>query len=442
MATQATAVLQPASVTIRRGLHRLRRRIRLLLALRLGALAVTASAATMAALVIYLKLLGRWYPLTTIEYVLGGCLVPVTLVALLWPLPDRRVASSADRRLGLRDRLGTAIQLLVSRDHSGMQQAAILDAARFAQGLRAARAYPMKPRRSFKAAAGALCALAIAQFAPIPALLVSPQEREAKAELRKHAEHLKPIVQRLERGASEQHDEEAAKLAKRLRNLGRKFEHGSLSKKQALLTMKDLQKEIDKYAADKSREATKAAEKTAEQLRTQARKHLAAQAKRLAEKAASVGDSSAEKALKELERKIQKGSDARSLAQLASKLKAAGKGLGEAQPISAELAAALAEALESEKLQELLAKLGELQQDTDESLRQLSDEELRQLIEDLKKLSDALGGSDFETLSEALAEACECMNAGDLKGAREALARALGQCPGCRLAKYAHEGGG
>ena len=109
------------------------------------------------------------------------------LLAWGWPLPDALVAGSTDRRLSLRDRLLTALHLTRNPAQTGMEQAVVTDALAHIARVKPREAFPLRANRATKVAGLCLVLMLAAQFAPIPAWLLPPQERDDRAALRREA---------------------------------------------------------------------------------------------------------------------------------------------------------------------------------------------------------------------------------------------------------------
>jgi DNA segregation ATPase FtsK/SpoIIIE-like protein len=237
----ASVSLRAAETTLRRGLRSFRWRVRLLLAMRLATVGIAVTAGAAAVVVLILRLRGLWYPMLLPEICLGAVVTAAALAALVWPLPDRSVARSADRRLGLRDRLGSALEFARGGTPSGMDRAAIADAIEYLRSAHARDAYPVRTHRATAAAGICLAALVLSQTLPIPALLLPDREREEKAQLRQEAAKIEPLAKELEEVAKQSGDDEAEEVARRLKKLAQQLERGHLTKKQALLKLQDLE---------------------------------------------------------------------------------------------------------------------------------------------------------------------------------------------------------
>ncbi len=432
--SSATA-LQGAPRAIRRGLRSVRLHVRFLLALRLSAAGIAVVAAVAALAVLMLRLLDMWYPPLAPEVALGAVLILSCCVALIWPLPDRTIAASTDRRLGLRDRIGSAVQFVRGRSPSGMQQATILDAVHYLTAVRPGQAFPIGWPRGAKAAGVCLFALLLVQVLPIPALLLSAQEREEKAELREHAAQIEPLAKDLEQAALEADDEEAKEVARQLRKLVQQLQRGRLDKKKALLGMDELEKKLEKLEQRLERARPKTAGEAAEKLRQAAQKSVASKAMELARQARERGDERAAKQLEQMAKQARESRDASQLRDLARQLEDRAAELGASLGLPPETLSALSEFLGggdlelSESAMEKLAALSD-------SLSQgsLTAADLEALALELEELSELLEGTDLAELAELLAEASECLKAGDCKRAGSCLGKAVGLCK-AKLAK-------
>jgi hypothetical protein len=388
---------------LRRGLRRLRRRVRVLLTVRLAALALAVVASVLAALV--------------------------------WPLPDELIAASADRRLGLRDRLGTALELTGGGSRTGMEQAMVGDALGQVEVARPGEAFPFRMTRGMKVAAGLLSLLGAAQLLPIPAWLLSPREKEDRAFLRREAARIEPVAKKLEEEAQRAADVEAKELAKKMQLLAKEFKRGQLDRKQALVKLEEADRQLEKLSQKLAPPPPKTAAQAADEMSRAARRSLAAKAERLAAQAAQRGDKRAEEQLRKLAEQARKTRDPAALKKLAQELAKQQAKAGGARGLSADFLAQAAMALSSEdwdKLSELMESLEDLPSD-------LSAEELAQLEKDLKELAKALKNTDLDELSKCLGEACSSCKSGNCKASAAALKKAMaayGKCIGrLKLAK-------
>jgi chemotaxis protein histidine kinase CheA len=437
MAAEAVAVasLPEAPKHLRRGLRRLRRRVRMLLALRLATYAVAGVAGVAMVAVVLCKLRDVWFSPYAPELGLAAAAVGGCLAALIWPLPDALIAASADRRLGLRDRLGTALQLVRGLDHTGMEEAMVCDALEHVQSARSGEAFPCRVTRATKVAGVLLLLLGAAQVLPIPAWLLSPQQQEDRAFLKREAARIEPVAKKLEEEAKRAGAVEAQEAAKKLQLMAKEFKKGQLDRKHALLKLDEADKELERVAQRLAPPPPKTAAQAAEEMQQAAQRTLASRAENLARQAAQRGDKKAEEKYKRLADQARKTKNAEQLKQLAQQLAKLQSKTGGNRGLPADLMAQLSMALSAEdwdKLSELMDSLDKLPQD-------LSKEELAQLEKELRELAKALENTDLNELSKCLGEACSSCKSGNCKLSAAALRKALAAykriCSSCKLAK-------
>ena len=440
LATDAHAFpsLAAAPRRLRRGLRRLRRRVRVLLAVRLVTVAMAVVAALAIPLVVLLKLHDLWFPPLAPELGLAAAAVVCCVAALVWPLPDALIAASADRRLALRDRLGTALELTAGTGASprtGMEQAMVLDALEHVRLALPGEAFPFRLTRGTKFAGVLLLLLGAAQVLPIPAWLLSPQQQEDRAFLRREAARIEPVAKKLEEEAKRAGDVEAAQVAKRLQLLAKEFKKGQLDRKKALLKLDEADKELEKVAQRLAPPPPKTAAQAAEEMQQAAQRTLASRAENLARQAAQRGDKKVEEKFKRLAEQARQSKSAEQLKQLAQQLAKLQSKSGGNRGLPADLMAQLSMALSTQdwdKLSELMDSLDKLPQD-------LSKEELAQLEKELRELAKALEKTELSEVSKCLGEACKSCKSGNCKLSAAALKKALAaykRCVGnCKLCK-------
>lgn len=407
---------------LRRGIRALRLRVRLLIALRLAIGAVTIVSAGATLCVLGLRLRGVWYPPLAPEVALVAAALASLATGLLWPLSDRLIAASADRRLGLRDRIGSALQFLRAGAGSGMERAAVLDALGHLELLRAREAFPMRRPRASSAAALCLGVLLLSQVLPIPPLLLSPREREEKAELREAAARIEPLAKQLEEAATQANDQEAAQVSKQLKKLAQQLQRGQVTKKQALLNLSELEKKVQRL--DQKLAKPKTAEELADSLRQAQQDSISQKASELARQAAERGDKEAAKQLEQLAQQAKQTDDQEKLNDLARQLEERAAKLGASLGLPPGLLGALSQSLAGADpglSEQALKDLAEAAKDWP---KELSKEELEALAAELKELSKQLDGSDLKELSKLLSEASECLKSGNCDKAGAALGKA------------------
>ncbi|MGD9494906.1 MAG: hypothetical protein AB7Y46_01225 [Armatimonadota bacterium] len=426
MVADASALvsLESARAALRRSVRRLRAWLRVALAARLATLGVVVGAGGTALWVGIERLYGITHPAFDALMPLLTACAAASAVALIWPLPDRLIAVSADRRLGLRDRLATAAELGRAPEPSGMVQAQVADAARHLGLVQPRRAYPLRFDRLTWTMLGCLGALLIAQFAPIPPLLLSAREREDKAALRAIARQVAPVAARLEREAEDAGDEQTQEAARRLRRLAQRMERGELAKREALLELADLEQKLAGAEKALAKPALKTARAAAEQLGQRGREELAQQAERLAREAHRRGEQELKERLRELSEQVRQASTSQELQQAGEELAECAERLGQELPLTALLDAA-SMAIAREDWEDVAAALEALEECLAGGDRELTEVEAGELAERLEELAQQLTGTDLEKLAECLSKAGQCVRQGDLREAARCLAEAM-----------------
>lgn len=327
-----------------RGLRPVRRRVRLVMGARWGLTTLTAAASAVLLATLFLRLAGIWYdplwPILALTVTVFGVIAGV----LWYRLDDDLLARSLDRRLVLKDRLTSALAMLAWPERSGMRQAVIADGAEHLASLTAADAYPFPPLQRWRTLGLALLVCTAAQVLPIAPLFLSSKQRQERDELRTHAEQIKPVVREFRQRAQQSGDPEARQTAKRLRQLQQDLLRGTLNKKRALLSLSEMQKDLQKLA-EREQMTPEAARKAAAEMSKQAAGQLGAQAAQLAVQAQRQNKPELAKQLQKLAQQAQNSTSPKALRAAQGQLKSAAQSLGMDLPAGLEASLQDAEAL-------------------------------------------------------------------------------------------------
>jgi hypothetical protein len=319
-----------------------------------------------------------------------------------------------------------------------MEGAAVLDALDHLHGLRSSRAYPLRLYRSTKIMGICLLALFAAQLAPIPPWLLTQEQREERAMLRKRAAEIEPLAKDLARAAEEAEDEEAQQVARKLQQLAHKLKHGKMDTKQALLSMKELEKQLANLEKRMAPPRPKTAQRAAQSLQAAERDRLASRAAALAQRAGKSGDQEAQKQLQKLAEQAKKAESPDDLKTLSNKMEKQAAKLGAASQIPGNMPASVSAALQAQDWEAVLDSLDAMVVPLEEAEGELSEEEARELAKQLEQLAEALEGTELEGMCEGLCESARLLKMGRCERAAECLGKA---CKGCRLAACKAEAG-
>jgi hypothetical protein len=388
---------------------KVRTRIRLLLASQGACLGLTAAALIGLLLVLATRM--RWWT-DAVDY-LWAVLLLGAVVGLIagW---TRRItplvaAQIADDRAHLKERLSTAVELAGRPERTPLQQAQLADAAQAARSLEPARVLPWRVPRQARWLGLATCILLAALFVPDLPVFSSPQEKLDRAAMRIEGERLQQVAKELEKKLDpekrdDENEEILKQIARNMKQLGKDQERGRISKKQAMLEMNDLQKQL-REALDKN--PTAGAGKSLEQVASAMQDAARRQKQGGNEEAARSLTSMAEN----LEKRDFEGAR-RQLEDMAQKLQSGQMSADEAQA-AADTLSQMAEAMEGSGLD----KAAQQMKEAAEKLAGAADQN-RKLEERLEKAATEAERREIrEQMAQKMAEAVkqaasDCQQAG------------------------------
>ncbi len=209
-----------------------------------------------------------WYPLALLNLI---CLSLTTLLALLWawlrPRPLWAVALTCDRRLGLAERLSTALEIQNGRltTSPALGAAQLADARQAATSVDLGSGLPIRlPRRE------ALAALTLAVVLGVAVALPNPMEdvlrRQAKVRQAidrevAHLEEVKDEVDKLPPGP------EREALKHTLDELTRELKEGKLTREEALAKLSEAEGELRSLLDEKAAAQKAALQEAAQSLK-------------------------------------------------------------------------------------------------------------------------------------------------------------------------------
>jgi hypothetical protein len=323
---------------LRGKVHELRWRVRLLVTQRWVFLGLFCGSLACLALVVANKL--HWLPAPP-EW-LGGLLLAGALVGAIVGLTRRVTAMDAaqlaDRRLDLRERLSSGLDFLSRGETDAMVTAQVADAAERSAQLRSAAVFPHRFPREARLFAVSLLVLLAAIYLPELAIFQGPQKVAERAALGREGEKLQALAKDPTRRRADRSADIERRVLQQMHNLGKDMKRGQVSKKQAMLRMdrltRDIQKQQQQLAlANSPKSLDRAAEQMKQSADAMKQQGNGDAAKALAEMAKSLEKKDLEAAaqqLKQLAEKLQSGkmseAEAKAAAETLSKMAAAMKG--------------------------------------------------------------------------------------------------------------------
>ena len=213
----------------------------------LGGVAV----AFVAVLLAHFDLLPDWLPL---EAVLPGVILlgvaGGTVTTFLRPIAPMDAARLAEARLGLKERLSSALEFERAPQGRLAPDAAVLmrlqqeDAAVHARTLKAADAVPLRWPWEAKAAAAGLAVLALALFVPNLPVFTPPGVLVERQIVHKTGDKLQKTARLIQKQAEGQHLEGTRRAAAAMQRLGKRLAAGKMDKKQAMVQISKLTQQM------------------------------------------------------------------------------------------------------------------------------------------------------------------------------------------------------
>ncbi len=215
-----------------------------------GALAGVA-VALVAVICAHFDVLPDWLPL---EAVLPGAILlgvaGGTITTFLRPISLMDAARLAEARLGLKERLSSALEFERAPQAAVAPDAVLLmrlqqeDAAVHARSLKAVEAVPLRWPWEAKAMLGGLAFLALALFLPMLPVFLPPGVLTERAIVHKTGDKLQKTARLVQKQAEGQHLDGTRRAAVAMQRLGKRLATGKLDKKQAMVQIASLTKQM------------------------------------------------------------------------------------------------------------------------------------------------------------------------------------------------------
>jgi chemotaxis protein histidine kinase CheA len=237
-----------------------RRRVRILLMWRYGAMAGVAGA-----LVATLLSLLDWRGVLTIyPWQLGACIVAGVLMGILYGLllrvSDAAIAQLIDRRAGLKDRLQTAME---HADGTHLFDLPLLEDAQNAlQSADPKRILRLRFGRWQKLFVGAVALTLFVQFLPQILAITIPERREEQKEIKQAAQEIQEVAKPiLEEAKKPDADELTKRIAQNVELYNKRAREAKMSKQEALLRYNEILEEARKLEQQTQRRLEQAVQK-------------------------------------------------------------------------------------------------------------------------------------------------------------------------------------
>ena len=173
-----------------------------------------------------------------------------TVTAFLRPIAPMEAARLAEARLGLKERLSSALEFERTPQSVLAPDAAILmrlqqeDAARCASSLKVGEAVPWVWPWEAKAVCSGLALLLLALILPTLPLFIPPGAQMERKIVGKTGDKMQKTARLIAKQADLQHLEGTRRAAANMQRLGQRLSQGHLDKKQAMVQMSKLTKQM------------------------------------------------------------------------------------------------------------------------------------------------------------------------------------------------------
>ena len=192
-----------------------------------------------------------WLPL---EAVLPGVVLlgiaGGTITTFLRPISLMDAARLAEARLGLKERLSSALEFerapqgAIAPDAVLLMRLQLEDAASHARSLKAVEAVPLRWPWEAKAVLGGLVILALALFLPALPVFVPPSTLIERQIVHKTGDKIQKTAHLIQKQAEDQHLEGTRRTAAAMQRLGKRLATGKMDKKQAMVQIAKLTQQM------------------------------------------------------------------------------------------------------------------------------------------------------------------------------------------------------
>ena len=199
----------------------------------------------------HFDVLPDWLPL---EAVLPGVVLlgiaGGTITTFLRPISLMDAARLAEARLGLKERLSSALEFerapqgAIAPDAVLLMRLQLEDAASHARSLKAVEAVPLRWPWEAKAVLGGLAILALVLFLPTLPVFVPPSTLIERQIVHKTGDKIQKTAHLIQKQAEDQHLEGTRRTAAAMQQLGKRLATGKMDKKQAMVQIAKLTQQM------------------------------------------------------------------------------------------------------------------------------------------------------------------------------------------------------
>ena len=402
----------------------------------LGGVAVALIAAVCA----HFDVLPEWLPL---EAVLpGAVLLGIacgTVTTFLRPISLMDAARLAEARLGLKERLSSALEFERAPLGAAAPDAVLLmrlqqeDAAVHARSLKAVEAVPLRWPWEAGAALGGLVLLALVLFLPTLPVFLPPGVLTERAIVHKTGDKMQKTARLIQKQAEGQHLEGTRRAAAAMQRLGRRLATGKMDKKQAMVQIAKLtsQMKAEQQKRALANSGAGAGSKSMAQAGQQLAQAMAAASASASSKASGAGQKAGGGGNKAGQKPGENGSGGKKGADDpshgfnvpgASKNKSAASSPSPSSPPATPELRKAAQAMQQNDSKGLSEQLRQMADHVEAG--KMSPAEQGQAAQDLQKLADALKNTPMPETQKHTQAAADAMKRGDKAAAASEMRKA------------------
>ena len=187
---------------------------------------------------------------TSVSMVVAGLFLGIT-AALFKPITLFDAAFSADVKLGIKERLTSAIEFAKDKDSNPLIPALIKDAERHAVKIKPSRDFPIRiPREIVYALALILITAGLYFVPPWQYVFASDETRDEYTNVAAEAERVRQIAQEIRIDPPPERTDFAEQIARELEQLAEDMEFGTLTRREALERLSAIENAIDQVASE------------------------------------------------------------------------------------------------------------------------------------------------------------------------------------------------